>query len=73
MNEIFNKEMELSGLITKMAGACDVISIEVNAAMECFGKLDDGPKKNALLAERYLELAEYLAKVGIIKKEWGSE
>lgn len=70
MNEIFNKELELSGLITKMAGACDIISIEVNTAMECYSKLEDGPKKNALFAERYLELVEHLAKVGIVKKEW---
>lgn len=77
MNKIFEKAMELEGMITKMSGACDVISIEVNTAMQQLQEskrlLENERVHDKYFADRYFELVEDLAKYGIIQKEWGSE
>lgn len=68
MKEIFKRSLELNGMITDIAGKCDIISIEVNSAMEAY--IEHGRKGDKFLAKRFLELAEDLAKYGIIEKEW---
>ena len=77
MKNIFDKTMELSGLVTKMASGCDIINIDVNSVMK---QLDESERlmenervKNKFLADRYLELVEDLVKYGIVQKEWDSE
>lgn len=70
MKDIFEMSNELNGKITLLAGKCDIVSIEVNTAMDVVKDLEEGPHKNKFLADRYLELVEELAKYGIIKKEW---
>ncbi len=74
MKEIFDKAMDLSGAITKMAGGCDIISIDVNTAMcqlkQSKALMEHEKVKNKFFADRYFELVEDLVKYGIVKKEW---
>lgn len=74
MKNIFDKTMELSGIVTKMAGACDIISIDVNSAMKQLQEserlLANEKVKNKFFADRYFELVEDLVKYGLIEKEW---
>ncbi len=77
MKNIFNTTMELSGLVTKMAGACDIISIDVNSAMKQLKEserlIENEKVKNKFFADRYFELVDDLVKYGIVQKEWDSE
>lgn len=68
MQEIFKRSLELNGMITDIAGKCDIISIDVNSAMRVY--IENGRKSKIFLAERFIELAEELAEYGIIEKEW---
>ena len=77
MKEIFDTMMELSGKVTKMAGGCDIININVNSAMGALYTherlIDNENVRNKFLADRYLELVEDLVKYGIVQKDWDSE
>ena len=77
MKNMFDKTMELSNLVTKMATGCDIISIDVNTAMaqleESERLMENEKVKNKFLADRYLELVDDLVKYGIVQKEWGSD
>ena len=68
MKEIFRKALELEGMITDMTGKCDLLSIEVNTAMQCYNESDR--KSDKFLANRYLELVDDLVKYGLIEKKW---
>lgn len=71
MKEIFERSLELNGLITDIAGKLDIVSIDINSAMRVY--LKNGKKSKTFLAERFVELAEEMAKYGIIEKEWEDE
>ena len=69
--EISNKVLEANTELTRMIGRCEIISIDVNAAMAAW--IDNGKREDSrFLARCYVELAEELAKYGIIDKEWES-
>ena len=71
MKEIFEKQQELNSMVTKFKGKCEIISIDVNSVMQTISKAkDEGMSTDGFLAIKYLELAEELAKYGIIEKEW---
>ena len=68
MKEIFERSLELNGMITDIASKCSIISIDVNSAMKVY--IENGRKGKQFLAQRFIELAEELAEYGIIEKEW---
>ena len=71
MKEIFEKQQELNSMVTIFKSKCEIISNDVNSVMQTISKAEDeGMSTDKFLARRYLELAEELAKYGIIEKEW---
>lgn len=76
MKDIFDKTMELSSLMTKLVGGCDIIQIDVSSAMKQLNesdKLKENSRVKAMFfSERYFELVDDLVKYGIIKKDWES-
>lgn len=71
IKNINNKAMELQSDLTRLIGRCEIISIDVNVAMDVWVK-HGREEDSKFLARRYVELAEELAKYGIIDKEWES-